>query len=219
VLSRQALIVQLAYMKLAAYHCWAGRVIRAVPRAWRGAAAADVRATADLVALTPPEPRLPPWRIIAAPSRAALRAYRAAQAATGVGWSYLAAINFVETRLRPDRRADQRGRARPMQFLPATWAMCGHGDIHRPQAAIMAAARFLRAHGAARAIGPALRAYNSSWRYVDAVLRYARRLRASPGSLTSYYSREVICRLAKGWVWLLPGYGTNPAVHAIAVHL
>jgi len=106
-----------------------------------------------------------------------------------------------------------------MQFLPATWAIYGHGDIHRPRAAIMAAARLLRANGAARAIGPALHAYNPSWLYVDAVLRYARRLRANPGALNSYYRRQVICRLAKGWVWLPPGYGTKPAVHAVTLHL
>jgi len=35
VLSRQALIIQLACLKLAAHHGWAGRLIRAVPRAWR----------------------------------------------------------------------------------------------------------------------------------------------------------------------------------------
>src|SRR5215813_13503219 len=61
VLSRQALIIQLACLKLAGHHGWAGRVIRAVPSAWRAAAAADIRATADLVALTPPDRRrLPP---------------------------------------------------------------------------------------------------------------------------------------------------------------
>src|SRR5262249_28992555 len=101
---------------------------------------------------------------------------------------------------------------------PATWATYGHGDIHSPRAAILAAARFLRAHGAARAVGPALYAYNPSWAYVDAVLRYAARIRASPATLTSYYRRQVIYRLADGWVWLPPGYGTNPAIRAIAVH-
>jgi hypothetical protein len=115
-----------------------------------------------------------------------------------VGWSYLAAINFVETDFGPIAGPSNAGAQGPMRFLPATWAMYGHGDIHSPQAAIMAAARFLRAHGATQAIGPALHAYNPDWRYVDAVLRYARRLRASPGSLTSYYSRRVIYRLADG---------------------
>jgi hypothetical protein len=219
-LTRQAMIIQLACLKLAAHPGWAGRVIRAVPRAWRAAAAADIRATADLVALTPPADRLPRWRIIAPPSQTALRRYyRAAQSATGVSWWYLAAINFVETDFGRIAGPSSAGAQGPMQFMPATWEIYGHGDIHNPRAAIMAAARLLRDHGAADAIGPALHAYNPSWRYVNAVLRYAHRLRANPGSLTSYYSRQVMYHLGSGWVWLPPGYGTNPAVHAIPVHL
>jgi hypothetical protein len=35
----------------------------------------------------------------------------------------------------------------PMQFMPATWAIYGHGSIHRPRNAILAAGRFLAARG------------------------------------------------------------------------
>ena len=218
-LARQALTIQLACLRLAARPGWARRVIRAVPYAWRAAATADITATADLVALTPPGHSLPPWRIIPAKSEAALRAdYRAAQAATGVGWTYLAAINFVETDFGRIAGPSSAGAQGPMQFLPATWAIYGHGDIRDPRAAIMAAARLLGAHGAASAIGAALYDYNPSWRYVDAVLRYAARIRASPGALTSYYRRQVLYRLASGWAWLPPGYGTT-AIHAITVRL
>ena len=97
-MARQALIVQLACLRVAAHPGWASVVTGKVAPARRAAAAADIAATADLVALTQPRPRLPPWRIVAAENPATLLAdYRAAQAATGVGWSYLAAINFVET--------------------------------------------------------------------------------------------------------------------------
>jgi hypothetical protein len=106
-----------------------------------------------------------------------------------------------------------------MQFLPATWAIYGHGDIHRAKNAILAAARFLAAHGAAHDIGPALYAYNPSWRYVDAVLRYARRLRADPQALLGFYRRLVIYRMANGWVLLPSGYGSDPAVRAIPLHI
>src|SRR5215831_6479346 len=217
-LARQALIVQLACLRVAAHPGWARVVTTRVAPARRAAAAADIAATADLVALTQPRPRLPPWRIVAAENPAKLLAYyRAAQAATGVGWSYLAAINFVETDFGRVAGPSSAGAQGPMQFMPATWAVYGHGDIHRSRDAILAAARLLADRGAPRNIGSALYAYNPSWRYVDAVLRYARRLRAVPHALMSYYRRQVLYRLAGGWVLLPPGYGTDPAVRAIPV--
>lgn len=219
-LARQALIIQLACLRIAAHPGWAGAVISQMAPAQRAAAATDISATADLVALTPPEARLPPWRIIPAANLAALRAdYRAAQAATGVGWSYLAAVNFVETDFGRIIGPSSAGAQGPMQFLPATWASYGHGDIYRPRDAIFAAARFLAAHGAPASIGPALYAYNPSWLYVDAVQRYARQLRANPRALPGYYSSQVIYRLAHGWVLLPPGYGVNPTARAIPLPL
>ncbi len=219
-LARQALIVQLACLRLTAHPGWAGVVTAKVAPAQRAAAAADIAATADLVALTAPVAQLPRWRIVAAAGLAVLRAaYQSAQAATGVGWSYLAAINFVETDFgRIDGRSSA-GAQGPMQFLPATWAIYGHGDIYRPRDAIAAAARFLAARGAARDIGSALYAYNPSWKYVDAVERYASRLRADPHALIGYYNRQVIYHLASGWVLLPSGYGINPAARAISLRL
>lgn len=219
-MARQALIIQLACLRIAAHPGWARAVIGRMAAAQRAAAAADIAATADLVALTPPRARLPPWRIIPAENLPALLGdYRAAQAATGVGWSYLAAINFVESdfgRIIGPSSAGARG---PMQFLPATWASYGRGDIYRPRDAIAAAARFLAGHGAPASIRSALYAYNPSWRYVDAVQRYARQLRADPNALTGYYDSQVICRLAHGWALLPPGYGVNPAARAIPLRL
>jgi Transglycosylase SLT domain len=219
-LARQALIVQLACLRLTAHPGWAGRVTAQVAPAQRAAVAADIMATAELVALTPPRVRLPPWRIVAARNLATLRAdYRAAQAATGVGWSYLAAINFVETDFGRIAGPSSAGAQGPMQFLPATWAIYGHGDIHRPRNAILAAARLLAAHGAARDIAAAVYAYNPSSLYADAVLRYARQLRHDPHALTGYYHGQVVCRLASGWVLLPSGYGINRAVRPIPLHL
>ncbi len=219
-MARQALIVQLACLRVAAHPGWASVVTRRVAPARRAAAGADIAATADLVALTQPRPRLPPWRIVAAENPATLLAdYRATQAATGVGWSYLAAINFVETDFGRVAGPSSAGAQGPMQFMPATWAVYGHGSIHRPRNAILATGRFLAARGAARSIGSALYAYNPSWRYVDAVLRYARRLRADPQALMGYYRRQVVYRLASGWVLLPAGYGIDPAVRAIPVRV
>src|SRR5262249_23284447 len=163
---------------------------------------------------------LPPWRIVAAKNLAALRAdYQSAQAATGVGWSYLAAINFIETDFGRVAGPSTAGAQGPMQFLPATWASYGRGSIHRAKDAILAAARLLAGHGAAQDIAAAVYAYNPSWRYVDAVLRYPRRLRHAPRALTGYYARQVICRLARGWVLLPAGYGIRPAAQPISLHL
>jgi membrane-bound lytic murein transglycosylase B len=220
VLARQALIVQLACLRAATHHGWTSAVLARVAPAQRAATATDLAATADLVALTPPRTSLPPWRIVAAKSLAALRAdYQAAQAATGVAWFYLAAINFVETDFGRVAGRSTAGAQGPMQFLPATWAIYGHGSIHRPKDAILAAARLLAGHGAARNIAAAVHAYNPSWRYVDAVLRYAHRIRHDPHALTGYYHHQVICHLASGWVLLPAGYGVNPAVQPISLHL
>lgn len=224
VLARQSLVVQLACLRLAIHPGWAATAIGALPSAGRNAAAAaaaaDLAATADLVALTPPAARPPPWRIIPARGLATLRAdYREAQAATGVGWPYLAAINFVETDFGAIIGPSSAGAQGPMQFMPATWASYGRGSIYRPRDAIMAAARFLLAHGAPGHIRAALFSYNPSWRYVDAVLRYASRIRASTRALAGYYRYHVIYRMARGWFLLPPGYGSRRGVHAIKLRL
>jgi len=106
----------------------------------------------------------------------------------------------------------------PCSSSRATWAIYGHGSIHRAKNAILAAARLLAGHGAAQNIAAALYAYNPSWRYVDAVLRYARRLRHDPHALAGYYDRQVICRLARRWVLLPAGYGITPAAQPISLH-
>ena len=71
---------------------------------------------------------LPAWRIIQPePAANLLNYYRKAEAATGIEWEVLAAVNLVETgmgRIDGTSVANAQG---PMQFLPTTWAEPGIG--------------------------------------------------------------------------------------------
>jgi membrane-bound lytic murein transglycosylase B len=83
--------------------------------------------------------------------------------------------------------------------MPSTWASYGRGDVHDPHAAILAAARFLRAAGAPRDEKAALYRYNPSPAYVDAVERYAGRIRRSERAFLQYYARPVVVRTPNGY--------------------
>jgi membrane-bound lytic murein transglycosylase B len=107
--------------------------------------------------------------------------YREAQARYGVGWNYLAAIHLVETKFSRVKSDSVAGAKGPMQFIPSTWQIYGNGgDIHDPHDAILAAANLLHANGAPPRYARALRSYNDSGLYVDAVTRYAREIAANP---------------------------------------
>jgi membrane-bound lytic murein transglycosylase B len=78
-----------------------------------------------------------------------------------------------------------------MQFIPSTWRIYGHGgNIRDPHDAILAAARLLEANGAPGRYGPAIRAYNPSGLYVQAVTRYAREIDKDPYALYFLYCWE-----------------------------
>jgi membrane-bound lytic murein transglycosylase B len=86
-----------------------------------------------------------------------------------------------------------------MQFMPSTWAAYGRGDVHDPHQAILAAARFLRAAGARSEERRALYRYNPSWAYVDAIERYAGRIRRSARTFAQYYARPLVVRTPEGY--------------------
>src|SRR5574337_1778269 len=110
-----------------------------------------------------------------------LRYYRDAEAATGVGRNYLAAINLVEATFGGVVGASSADARDPMQFVPATFAHYGDGgDIFAPRDAIMAAGRYLAANGLAADPGLAVFAYNHSERYVQAVSDYAAVIGSDP---------------------------------------
>ncbi len=116
--------------------------------------------------------------------------YQSAAARYGVPWEVLAAINEVETNYGQDLSVSSAGAEGWMQFLPQTWAEYGVDatakglrDPYNPADAIFAAARYLRAAGAAQSLTGAIFAYNHSGVYVESVMLRARLLAGIPAGL------------------------------------
>ncbi len=120
---------------------------------------------------------------LAVPSLVGL--YQNAAARYGMDWTYLAAINYVETDFGRVLGPSVTGAEGPMQFEPATWAAYGSGSVMNPGDAINAAARYLNANGAPGQMAQAIYAYNPTWDYVEGVSRYAAVIRRDP----SWYQR------------------------------
>jgi hypothetical protein len=120
--------------------------------------------------------------------------YKAAAVQYGVPWQILAAINEIETDYGTDLSVSTAGAVGWMQFMPSTWLQygvdalnAGYADPYNPVDAIFAAARYLRAAGAATNLRAAILSYNHSEEYVDSVV-----LRAK---LISTYPKGVIATL------------------------
>jgi membrane-bound lytic murein transglycosylase B len=183
-------------------------VLALVSLAVRADVEANSVAAGALGGLTPPAPGLPTlWHIQApAPEAQLLSWYHDAAAATGTPWSVLAAIHFVETRLGRIHGLSPAGAQGPMQFMPATWAAVGAGDIHDDHDAIFAAARLLARDGARTNLNKAVFAYNHDDRYVQAVLAYAGRLDGDWRAFNGYYQWQVQYRTAAGTFVLPEGW-------------
>jgi membrane-bound lytic murein transglycosylase B len=135
----------------------------------------------------------------AQPAFTLLRYYREAEGRFRVPWNVLAAVNFVESRFGRLRSASAAGAQGPMQFLRATWRAYGlGGNVHDAHDAIIGAANYLRASGAPRDLRRALYAYNHSTSYVDAVLRYARRISADRTTFFALYNWQVFVKTPTG---------------------
>lgn len=173
----------------------------------------NVDARRQLSAMSPLRDTLPAWRIVApAPAAQLLGYYRDAEAATGVGWNYLAAINLIETRFGSIAGVSMDGAQGPMQFMPQTWAAYGNGDVNSPRDAIMSAGNYLAASGFAANPDRAIYAYNNANEYVRAVKDYAAILADDPGAFAGYYRWEVYYNTTAGDVLLPLGYAQSQRI-------
>ena len=196
---RNALAEQLIELDLSDQPTLSRAVIKLLPSRLAHDVTDDVLAHRELTTLKPSRPG-PPIKLGPALAAARLRAfYHEAQRRSAIPWHVLAAVNYVESDFGRLREPSASGALGPMQFLPATWAVYGRGDVHDPHAAILAAARFLRAAGGTRDERAALYHYNPSRKYVDAIERYAGRIRRDPQAFLVFYARRLLVRTKTGY--------------------
>jgi soluble lytic murein transglycosylase-like protein len=198
---------QHAYQLLAAHPNWVPAVLNAVSPAVRPAIQDNLNAAQQISSLNGARSALPHWRIVAPPSPDILLGfYREAQQAYGVQWQYLAAINLIETNMGRIQGLSSAGAQGPMQFMPATWASYGRGDVNNPHDAILAAGRYLQAHGAPQNMTHAIYAYNPSMLYVRAVQLYAQQIFVNERAFLGYYNWQVYVETTGGAVLLPEGF-------------
>lgn len=213
---------QAAYRAIGRHPEWDSTIRPRVPESLLVTFDRNIDARRQLIALSPVRDTLPAWRIIPpAPAGELLDLYRQTEAATGVGWNYLAAINLIETRFGSIAGVSTAGAQGPMQFMPETWAAYGKGDVTSPRDSIMAAGRYLAASGFADNPGRAIYAYNHANEYVRAVSDYAAILADDPGAFAGYYRWEVYYYTTLGDVLLPIGYVQStriPVADYLAAH-
>jgi membrane-bound lytic murein transglycosylase B len=174
----------------------------------------NIDARRQLTAMAHVKDTLPAWRVEApAPADELLGYYHEAEAASGVGWNYLAAINLIETHFGSIDGVSTAGAQGPMQFLPATFAAYSEGgDIHSPHDSIMAAGRYLAANGFGGDPDHAIYRYNHANEYVQAVSQYAAVLAADPAAFAGYYRWDVYYNTTAGDILLPVGYTADSPI-------
>lgn len=210
---------QALYRQLARRPAWVEPVARAVPQRLRRTVRLHVDARRAFRGMHLRLSRtLPAWRVVTpAPEPDLLAFYRDGERRFGVPWQVLAAVNLVETSMGRIRGTSTAGAQGPMQFMPATWATYGKGDIDDPHDAILGAARYLAHNGGGRGhVDRALYAYNHSSHYVRGVKAYAAVLRADPAALRGLYDWQVVYLTRRGDVWLPEGYARRSPIGARA---
>ena len=198
---------QQMYHLLAAHRELVPSVLALLQPGVRDPVQANLTAAQQIDSLNGTQSRLPHWRIIAPPAPTTLLGYyREAERTFGIRWQYLAAINLIETNMGRIQGLSSAGAQGPMQFMPATWASYGRGDVNNPHDAIMAAGRYLQAAGAQRDMGRAIYAYNNSALYVRAVTLYAQQMFANERAYLGYYNWQVFVPTNSGDVMLPEGF-------------
>jgi soluble lytic murein transglycosylase-like protein len=204
---------QAAYRAIGRHPEWDGTIRPKIPAELVGVYDGNVDARRQLQAMAHVRDTLPAWRIDPPPPTDELMAdYHAAEAESGVGWNYLAAINLVETRFGSINGVSTAGAQGPMQFLPSTFASYGNGgDVNSPHDSIMAAGRYLAANGFASDRDHAIYQYNHAHQYVQAVDDYAALIGADPAAFATFYRWDVYFVTTAGDVLLPIGYAaTSP---------
>ena len=198
-------------------------VVNALPPRWRSVAERHLAARREFVRMSRGRgpTMLPAWRIIQPePAANLLSYYRKAEAATGIEWEVLAAVNLVETGMGRIDGVSVANAQGPMQFLPTTWAETGigAGNIRDPHDAIQAAARYLVRRGGLQDIRRGLWGYNNSDYYGRAVMLYASLMKEDPAAYIGLYHWEIHFNAAAGDLWLPVGYNQSQRI-SVQEHL
>lgn len=211
---------QLVYRRLAARPEWQEATVAAVEEDLRPFVANDVAAVnapgdATLAKPVPPLETLPAWTIRPPlPADELLGYYREAEAATGIPWPYLAAINLVETRMGRIVGLSSADAVGPMQFLRSTWNVCCTGDPTVDRDAVMGAAVYLRRRGGPDDMRRAVLGYNPNDAYLAMIDHYVANLSADERLYRGYHAWEVFVATTAGPLRLPVGYRADVRVPA-----
>lgn len=214
---------QAAYRAIGRHPEWDATIRPRIPASLIDVYDRNVDARRQLQAMAQVRDTVPAWRIDPPiPADELMGYYHAAEAESGVGWNYLAAINLVETRFGSINGVSTAGAQGPMQFLPSTFASYGQGgDVNSPHDSIMAAGRMLAANGFASDRDRAVYGYNHAHQYVQAVDDYAALIGAEPAAFATFYRWDVYYVTTAGDVLLPIGYAATapiPVADYLAAH-
>jgi len=196
-----------AYSQLVAQPAWQPTVMGLLPEGLRAIVRANMSAGSLIASLNALRTDLPHWHIQApAAPTDLLIYYHEGQQMYGIEWQYLAAINLAETSMGRIRGLSSAGAQGPMQFLPSVWPYYSTGDINNPRDAILAAARYLTAHGGPQDMAHALYRYDPSREYVNAVTLYAQQMQSDVRAFYGYYYWQVYVNTTRGPALLPEGF-------------